>query len=49
MSKNAIIDVASLSNNTNITNYEEFALKVLKLYNEEIDDIILATTKVRGV
>lgn len=49
VSKNAIIDVASLSNNTNITNYEEFALKVLKLYNEEIDDIILATTKVRGV
>ena len=32
-----------------IFDIKEFALQVMKRYSEELDDIVLAGTKVRGV
>ena len=49
LSQGAPISVSALESDLGIKNIKEFAIKVMKLYSEEIDDIILAGTKVRGV
>ena len=49
ISEGAPIEVSGLKSDLNMTNIKEFAIKVMKNYNEELDDIILASTKVRGV
>lgn len=48
-SNNAPIEACGLYNDLGITDIEEFAQEVMYKYSEEIDDIILASTKVRGV
>lgn len=47
--ENTPVKTSGLLNNFGITNIEEFAKDVLNAYNEEVNDIYLATTKVRGV
>ena len=49
LSEGAPIPVSGLESDLGIKNIKEFALEVMKRYSEEIDDIILASTKVRGV
>ncbi len=49
LSEGAPIPVSGLKSELGIDNVKEFAKNVMKRYSEEIDDIILATTKVRGV
>ena len=49
LSEGAPIPVSGLVSDLGIKNIKEFALEVMKRYSEEIDDIILASTKVRGV
>ncbi len=49
ISDGAPIQVSGLESDLNIKNIKEFALEVMKKYSDEIDDIILAGTKVRGV
>lgn len=49
ISEGAIIEVSSLGDDTTISNYEEFAKKLMISYINEIEDIKLATTKVLGV
>ena len=49
ISEGAPIEASGLKSDLNMTNIKEFAIKVMKNYNEELDDIILASTKVRGV
>ena len=49
ISEGAIIEVSSLGDDTTISNYEEFAKKLMISYINEIEDIKLATTKVWGV
>ena len=49
LSEGAPIPVSGLKSDLNIDNVKEFALEVMKNYTEEIDDIVLASTKVRGV
>lgn len=44
----APIDAIGLSRDLDIFDIEEFAKKILENYSEEINDIILASTKVRG-
>ncbi len=46
---NTPVKTAGLQSDLNITNIEKFANEVLNAYNEEVEDIYLATTKVRGV
>ena len=48
-STDAPVKACGLTNDLGITDIEKFALDVMKNYSEEIDDIILASTKVRGV
>lgn len=49
ISDGALIPVSGLKSDLGIADIKEFALEVMKNYTEEIDDIILASTKVRGV
>jgi hypothetical protein len=49
LSEGAPIPVSSLKSDLGIEDVKEFALEVMKNYSEEIDDIVLASTKVRGV
>lgn len=48
-SEDTPIPVSTLPQNANITNIKEFAQEVMIRYTEEIEDIYLATCKVRGV
>lgn len=48
-SMGAPVKACGLSNDLGINDINDFAQEVLKNYSEEIDDIIMATTKVRGV
>ena len=49
ISNGAPVVASGLESELGITDIKEFALEVMKRYSEEIEDIILATTKVRGV
>ena len=49
LSENAPVNAAGLTSELGITDIKEFAIEVMKRYSEEIYDIILASTKVRGV
>ena len=49
LSEGAPVKASGLTSELGIENIKEFALEVMKRYSEEIDDIILAGTKVRGV
>ena len=49
LSEGAPIPVSALRSDLGIDDVKEFALEVMKRYSEEIDDIVLASTKVRGV
>lgn len=49
LSEGAPVKAAGLKSELGIENIKEFALEVMKRYADEIDDIILAGTKVRGV
>lgn len=49
LSEGAPIPVSGLESNLGIKNIKEFAIEVMKNYNEELEDIVLASTKVRGV
>lgn len=49
ISDGAPIKAAGLKSELNIDNIKEFAIEVMKRYSEELEDIILAETKVRGV
>lgn len=49
VSKGAIIEVASLNDDTKISDIKKFAKKLMSDYNDEVEDILLATTKVSGV
>lgn len=49
LSEGAPIPVSGLKSDLGIDDIEEFAQEVMKNYSEEIEDIILASTKVRGV
>ncbi len=51
LSDGAPIPVSGLKSDLNLDNIDikDFAQDVMERYSEEIDDIILATTKVRGV
>lgn len=43
------IETSGLQTDLGLSDIKEFAKEVMNKYNEEISDIILATTKVRGV
>ncbi len=49
LSEGAPIAVSGLESDMGIKNIKEFAVDVMERYAEEIDDIVLASTKVRGV
>lgn len=49
LAEGAPIPVSALKSDLNIEDIKEFASEVMKNYSEEIDDIVLASTKVRGV
>ena len=49
LSEGAPIEVSGLDSDLNIKDIKNFALEVMQRYSEEIDDIVLASTKVRGV
>lgn len=49
LAEGAPIPVSALKSDLNIEDIKEFAIEVMKNYSEEIDDIVLASTKVRGV
>ena len=49
LSEGAPIEVSGLESDLGIQDIKEFALEVMRRYSDEIDDIILASTKVRGV
>jgi len=49
LSEGAPISVSGLESDLDIKDIKEFALEVMKNYSEEVDDIVLASTKVRGV
>lgn len=49
LSEGAPVDASGLTSELNITNVKDFAKDVMKSYSEEIEDIVLASTKVRGV
>lgn len=48
-STNAPVSASGLTSELGITDIENFAKEVMNNYAEEIDDIIMASTKVRGV
>ena len=49
ISDGAPVKASGLSSELGITDIKELAQEIMKNYAEEIDDIILASTKVRGV
>ena len=49
VSEGAPVKAAGLKSELGIDNIKDFAEEIMKRYSEEIDDIILAVTKVRGV
>ena len=49
LSEGAPVTASGLTSELGIENVREFALEVMKRYSEEIEDIKLASTKVRGV
>lgn len=49
LTEGAPIPVSGLESDLGIKDIKEFAIEVMKNYSEEIDDIVLASTKVRGV
>lgn len=49
LSEGAPVEAAGLTSELGITDIKEFALDVMKKYSEELEDINLACTKVRGV
>ncbi len=49
LSEGAPIPVSGLESDLGIKDVKEFAQEVMTAYSEEIDDIVLASTKVRGV
>ena len=49
ISDGAPVRAAGLTNDLGITDIDGFAKEVMKRYSEEIEDINLASTKVRGV
>lgn len=48
-SEGAPVEASGLTSELGITNIKEFAVEVMKRYSEELEDIELASTKVRGV
>ena len=48
-SENAPVNACGLKNDLGINDIEDLAIEIMTKYSEEIDDIILASTKVRGV
>ncbi len=48
-SEGAPVKACGLKNDLGINDVKLFAAEIMKKYSEEIDDIILASTKVRGV
>ena len=49
LSEGAPVAASGLTSELGITDIEDFAREVMKRYSEELDDIMIATTKVRGV
>ncbi len=49
LSEGAPVKASGLTSELGINDIKEFAIKVMKRYSEEIEDIKLASTKVRGV
>lgn len=49
ISEGAPVKATGLGNDLGIKDIDDFALEVMKRYSEEIEDINLASTKVRGV
>ncbi len=49
LSDGAPVSASGLTSELGISDIKEFASEVMKRYSEEIDDIVLASTKVRGV
>lgn len=49
LSEGAPIKASGLKSELGIENIEEFAEKVMQRYSEELEDIVLAASKVRGV
>ena len=49
LSEGAPVKALGLTSELGITDVKEFALEVMKRYSEELEDINLASTKVRGV
>ena len=49
LSEGAPVVASGLKSELGIDDIKDFALEVMKRYSEEINDIILASTKVRGV
>lgn len=48
-STDAPVSASGLTSDLGITDIREFAQEIMQKYSDEIDDIILASTKVRGV
>lgn len=48
-SEGAPVKACGLENDLGISDIETFAAEILERYSEEIDDIVMASTKVRGV
>ena len=48
-STGAPVKASGLTSELGITDIKEFAQEIMRRYSEEIEDIILASTKVRGV
>ena len=48
-STGAPVKACGLQNDLQITDIKEFANEIMKNYSEELEDIVLASTKVRGV
>ena len=49
LSEDAPVKASGLTSELGIVDIKEFALEVMKRYSEELEDINLASTKVRGV
>ena len=49
LAEGAPIPVSGLKSDMSIEDVKEFAIDIMTRYSEELDDIILASTKVRGV
>lgn len=49
LSEEAPVKASGLKSELGIDNIEEFAIEIMKRYSEELDDIVLASSKVRGV